>query len=217
MRSTSSPSESVKSFSLIKRTVENPTGPRYGRPSDRFGPPTALFSQELAILRYDLEHLEAFAPNSAGADYAFSLIERAAYFFDDGSIRESALRPILETLLPGNSQWQQQTPDGSAKSEGVWLQGHFAYLIVEVKNEPGLGGDPFLQGAVVYTKILAQDKVRPCSCPFNLHHTQMPQIVSSIPQSVEPTRRPARHSGELSRCVDRHLHRLRLCRQTGFD
>ena len=41
------------------------------------------------------------------------------------------------------------------KSYGVWLEEFFAYLIVEMKNEPaGLGGDQFLQGLIVYNRIL---------------------------------------------------------------
>lgn len=44
---------------------------------------------------------------------------------------------------------------GSVKSYGVWLEEFFAYLIVEMKNEPaGLGGDQFLQGLIVYNRTL---------------------------------------------------------------
>ena len=54
MRTARSPSESVESPASIKGTLESPCGPRYGRPSDRFGPPTALFSRALALLKKDL-------------------------------------------------------------------------------------------------------------------------------------------------------------------
>ena len=215
MRTTSSPSESVKNPVSIRHAIEDPAGPRYGRPSDRFGPPTALFSKELALLRYDLEHLEAFTPKSTDADRAFDLIENAVDFFDDENKREAALRPILGRLLVGKSQWQTLMSNGSAKPDGVWLEEPFTYMIVQVKNEPGLGGDPFLQGLIVYSKTIAQEKVRSPSCPF--HPTKMPQTVSHIPQTVEPTGCPTCYSGQLSRCIDRHLHRLRLCRQIGFD
>jgi len=179
MRTTGSPSDSVKSPSAIKGAVDRPTGPRYGRPSDRFGPPTALFSRELALLRYDLEHLEALAPHSTTADHTFDLIEHAANFFDDDGGREAALRPILGKLLVGKSQWQVPIANRSIKSDGVWFEEFFAYLIVEVKNEAGLGGDPFLQGLVVYSKIIAQEKVPSPSCLF--HSTKMPRTVSPIP------------------------------------
>ena len=178
MKTTGSPSDSVKSPTAIKGAVDRPTGPRYGRPSNRFGPPTALFSRELALLKHDLEHLEAFTPHSKTADHTFNLIEHAANFFDDGGVREIALRPILEKLLVGKSQWQTQFAGRSTKSDGVWLEEFFVYLIVEIKNESGLGGDPFLQGLVVYSKILAQEKVP--SPSRLLHSTKVPQTVSPI-------------------------------------
>ena len=159
MRTTGSPSETVKSPAAIKDAVDSPSGPRYGRPSDRFRPPMALFSPELALLRYDLEHLKVFTPNSTYAEHAFNLIEQSANFFADESKREVAIWPVLGSLLVGKSEWQASIGGGSAKPDRIWLEGPFAYLIVEVKNEPGLEGDLFLQDLVVYGKILAQDKV----------------------------------------------------------
>lgn len=118
--------------------MEGPTGPRYGRPSDRFGPPTALFSWEL--LKYDFEHLEAFVPDSVTADCAFDLIENAANFFEEIE-REAALRPILRGILmgkcaaasPNRRRWTSQAiwglirgflclPDrrSEERSAGVW-------------------------------------------------------------------------------------------------
>ena len=81
--------------------VENPTGPRYGRPSDHFGPPTALLSPELALLGYDLEHLNALAPDSVGVNRAFVFIVSAAGFFDDEDEGRAGLQPMLEDLLKG--------------------------------------------------------------------------------------------------------------------
>jgi len=152
--------------------MENPTGPRYGRPSNRFGPPTALFSRPLALLRYDLEHLDGFTPSSTDADHAFYFIEKAANFFGEEDEREVALWSILGVLLAGERQWRAPVGDGSAKPYGVWLEGPFAYLIVEMKNDSGLGGDPFLQGLFTYSKIIAQEKVLSPSCSF--HSTKMP-------------------------------------------
>ena len=205
MRTTGSPSEIVKDPSAIKNAVEDPTGPRYGRPSDRFGPSTALFSPELALLKYDLEHLEAFAPNSADVDHAFDLIENAASSFDEEGEREAGLRSILGGLLVGKRQWQVPIADGMTKSYGVRLGKSLAYLIVEAKNELGSGGDPFLQGLLTYSKILAQDQVPFPLCPL-LHFTKMPQTVSPIPQAIKPTGCPARHSGEPPHRVDCHFH-----------
>lgn len=106
MRTTSSPSESVKNTASIRRAVGDPAVRRHGRPSDRFGRPTALFSRELTLLRYNLEHLEVFTLKSADTDRAFGLIENAVDFFDDESKREAALRPIPGQLLVGKNQRQ---------------------------------------------------------------------------------------------------------------
>ena len=45
----------VKSSATVKQTVLDSSRPRYDRPSDRFGPPTALFNRKLVILMHDLE------------------------------------------------------------------------------------------------------------------------------------------------------------------
>lgn len=179
MRTIGSPSEIVKDPVAIKNVIESPAGPRYGRPHNRYGPPTALFSRELALLRYDLEHLEAFQPNSAEIERAFDLIENAVSVSDEEGKREAGLRSILGGLLAGKRQWHVPIDDGSAKPYGVWLEGSCAYLIVEVKNEEGFGGDPFLQGLLMYSKIIAQEKVPSPSCPFRFAKTF--QTVSPIP------------------------------------
>ena len=136
-----------------------PGGPRYGRPTHRFGPPTALFSEPLALLEYDLGHLESFTPDSRMLDSVFDLIVTSAGFFPDEKAREIGLKTVLKNLLVGRDEWQQSIAEEGSKSDGVWLEGPFVYLIFELKNEPGLGGDPFLQGLGVYGKITAHDKV----------------------------------------------------------
>ena len=176
MGTASTPSEIVRSPVTIKDAVEHPSGPRCGRPFDCFGPPPALFSAELALLKYDLDHLETITPNSTDAERAFNLIEHAGKKNGDRSEREMVLQFALERLLVGKSQWQVPISDGSATPHGVWLEGSLAYLLVEMKDEPGPWGDPLLQGLVTCGKILAQDKV-----PFplrSLHFTEM------IPNSI---------------------------------
>ena len=105
MGTASPPSETVRSPVTIKDSaVEHPSGPRYGEPFDCFGPPTALFSPELALLKYDLDHLEAFTPNSTDAERAFNLVEHAEKIFGDRSEREVVLQFALERLLVGKCQ-----------------------------------------------------------------------------------------------------------------
>ena len=152
------------------------SGPRYGRPAHRFGPPTALFSEPLALLKYDLDHLESLTPepDRTTSDRAFDLIVSAADFFHDEVARERSLKPLLRGLLEGRSEWQRPTTGKSAIPDGVWLQGHFAYLIVELKNESGLGGDPSLQGMISYGKIVTQEEVL-----FSI----VPHLTTSLPLS----------------------------------
>ena len=82
------------------------------------------------------------------------------------------MRPILDNLLPGNNKHQEAVANGLAKQYAVWCEGPFAYLILEIKNELGLSGDPFLQGLVAYSKITGQDKVLSLLRPF--YPTKMP-------------------------------------------
>ena len=90
-----SPSDSVKSAAAIKETVSGPSGPRYGRPSDHYGPPTALFSKPLAFLKYSFEHLESFAPDHGILDAAYDLDTDSADFFAVEALREMSLKGVL--------------------------------------------------------------------------------------------------------------------------
>lgn len=128
-------------------------------------------------MKYDLEHLEAFAPNSPDADRAFDLIGDAVSILDEEGEREVGLRSIPGGLLVGKRQCQVLIADRTTKPYVVWLEESLAYLTVEVKNELGSGGDPLLQGFLVYTKIFAQEKV-----PSPLFRsTKIPQTVPRIP------------------------------------
>ena len=92
-------------------------------------------------------------------DHAFNFIVQAANFFADEEEREIGLKHFLESLLPGRTEWQRSTSGKSAKPSAVWLQGVFAYVVLELKNEPGLSGDPFLQSLITYAKLTTQDEV----------------------------------------------------------
>ena len=163
-----SPSDRVNDPAAIKETVDCPSGPRYGRPSHRFGPPTALFNRELAILRYDLDHLEGLTPDLATVEGAFNLALHSAVFYADEKGRESRLQEFLREVLPGWSKWQQSVADG------IRFEGVFAYLILELTNEQGLGGEPFLQSSVVYCKVVNQWQV-PSPLPLSDPSINLPQ------------------------------------------
>ena len=155
-----SPSDCIKSSVAVKETVLDPSGPRYGRPSDRYGPPTALFDHALALLQYDLKHLQALIPPDTTIPHAYDLVSNSAGFFDDEDVRQSTLEDTLEALLPGGTKWHWSMADRAVNSGRVWLKGPFVYLIFELKNEPGLGGDPFLHSLAVYNKIIKRKEVQ---------------------------------------------------------
>ena len=175
IKSGPSPSDSVKDASAVKDATIDPRGPRYGRPSDRFGPPTSLFSEPLALLEYKLGHLESFTPNLETLNRAFEFITSSTDFFSDEDKREVALKLILGGILQGTNKWQRATPGKTAQPDAIWLQEPFAYLILELKNEPGLAGDPFLQTLISYGKLLVQDEVF-----FGPHPTTPPPPLTSI-------------------------------------
>ena len=154
--------------------MECPSGPRFGRPSDRFGPPAVLFSPELAPLKRDLDHLNELPVDREIGGYAVNFTSTAASFFREESSREMALWPILGGLLAGECKWQPTIAGGSVRPDAVLLEDDFPYLIIEIKNEVGLGGDPFLQGLLLYSKFIAYEKVPPPSRSSPYRFTNVP-------------------------------------------
>ena len=105
-----SPSECVKSFAAVKDTVLDHGGPRYGRSSDRYRPPTALFNHALAGLQYDLEHLEALTPLKTTIPYPFDLISRSGNFFftrriEGRRISGTSSKPFSYERASGMNRW----------------------------------------------------------------------------------------------------------------
>jgi len=124
-------------------------GPWCGRPFDRRGPPTTLFSPALALLNHDLEHLDALMPDCADVKFARSLIESVISSMSDPGERDVVLRSISRRFLEGTRERKGLT------TGGTWLEETFAYPIIEIRR----GGDPLLQGLVVYSKTIAQEEV----------------------------------------------------------
>ena len=138
-------------------------------------------------------------------DRAFNLIIQATDFFTDEDKREGALKLTLENLLPGRSEWQRSTSGKTAKPDAIWLEECFAYVLLELKNEPGLSGDPFLQCLIAYAKLTAQPEVFFQTLPNNfppLIHI----AVCPVPQMVKCTCNSSVHSGEPSHRIDCYSH-----------
>ena len=135
--SAESPSGAIKSPVCVETAVSAPSGPPYGRPVDRFGAPTVLFSPELALLEHDLDHLEGIIPDSVTASRASDLIYSSTTFSDEEGKRETSLWYTPAGLLMGGTKWQSLITGGQTKLDGVWLEDFFAYLIVEMKTNQG--------------------------------------------------------------------------------
>ena len=81
-----SPSDCVNKISTVKETAENTSGPRYGRPFDGFGPPTAFFNWDLATLKYDLGHPEALTPDLPTIGHALRSVLSSPTFYDEKGV-----------------------------------------------------------------------------------------------------------------------------------
>lgn len=46
---------------------------------------------------------------------------------------------------------------GVYQTDAVWLDDLFSISFLELKNEPGLSGDPIYQGVADYAKVVARD------------------------------------------------------------
>ena len=109
---------------------------------------------------------------------------------------------------------QQPIADGAAKPGGVWLEDFFVFLVVKMENESALGGDPFLQSLIVYSKVISQEKAIPPSFPFG--STEVPPTVSPVPWVVKLTGSSVRAGREPSRCIS-HFHRRHRCRRATLN
>lgn len=90
---------------------------------------------------------------------AFNLITTATDFFDDEAMREEVLRGSLTELLSADSDRRVTIGGRGVEPDGVWFKDRFACLILVLKNEPGLEGDPFLQSLAAYGNVIAQQEV----------------------------------------------------------
>jgi hypothetical protein len=119
-----SPSDTIKSATAVKAAVTNPDGPRYGRPSDRFGPPTVLFNKALARLKYELDNPEKLVPRTACTRGAHDLIITATNFFGDEDQGRDALEHIINTLVGEEGNFPGEVGK-EAKPDDLWVEGPF--------------------------------------------------------------------------------------------
>ncbi|TFY76761.1 hypothetical protein EWM64_g7249 [Hericium alpestre] len=166
-----SPSEGIKTEKGIKKFMNEDNLIHCHRPAENYGPPIALFNHALARLKHSLDHLDQLEdPSYLTLEQCHELIVEASVLYDSEDSRKKALRPILNRLLGDGGRWEA-TLEGRARiPDAIW--GDIAQLIFEMKNEDGLGGNATLQGTIVFTKVLAQEKyakyVERSHCPVIL-------------------------------------------------
>ena len=121
--------------------------------------PVALFNDILARFQARLEKNddEVF---SHDVTQAGKYIDFATTFYVDEKVRQAEIRKIMDTALGLPGQWGEalKWADG-IKPDGYWFMRDFLSIVLELKNSPGIYGDPLLQCIVDFGKIIASSKV----------------------------------------------------------
>lgn len=149
----------------IKECIKEEHGVRAHRPAENYGPPTALFNHALAKLKHRLEHLDQLQELEPSFDQLSSchrFIVASCKVRDSEKDREATVREFIEGFIGDKGSWQGRTELGTAKPDATW--GDPVRLILELKNEDGLGGNATFQAVIVYGKIVSQAKVRSVMC-----------------------------------------------------
>ncbi|KAF8593038.1 hypothetical protein BDV93DRAFT_549651, partial [Ceratobasidium sp. AG-I] len=161
------PSKLAKAIPFMKhQATENAI--YNGRPQNRTGPPIGLYFSIFDSFVAGLEDSTRDIPPKK-LEAALSLLERSQEQYKtelSSSGRTAALVPGLNKLL-GTKLFNREV--AGAKPDGSISAANGApCLVVEMKNEVGMGGcDPCIQGAISYVKSWSdpnQDDIRPASC-----------------------------------------------------
>lgn len=123
-----------------------------------FSPPLAHLQRDLA----ELDHLEVSEHDVSNASYFLGATAMSCH--DEGS-RQDAIPQLVDRLIgePGR-RWQEVDWVGSQPA-ATWWQGEFPIAILELKNAPGIGGDPFVQSLADYCRIVSDPQVRGSTHP----------------------------------------------------
>ncbi|KAI0808283.1 hypothetical protein C8Q74DRAFT_1363684 [Fomes fomentarius] len=131
-----------------------------GRPSDKFGPPAALFSPVLGLLHYHLAHLDDDLPeiriDHHELQRAHAFISASLESYDNEDARGEAVKALKASLHP-NVQWKP-TRNGITPDVVFGSPASLPCGILQLKNEVGLDGDASLQARVSYVKCVTEDK-----------------------------------------------------------
>lgn len=112
-----------------------------------------FFCRKPALSKCEPEHLYLFAPDLLAVGHASYPTYNSIVFSNEDGERDLSSRSVrpVEGFRVGKIRWQQSIANCAAEPDRVWLKPRtaFAYLIIQIRNGPGLEGDQFLQGSSV--------------------------------------------------------------------
>ena len=149
------PSSTIENAKGVAAAQRGPTGIHAGRPFQNRGPPTTLFSSEIARFVGQLDHLDRIQPSPDLLYHTLKFIEHSCDFNSDDLAQRSSSKIVtfFNALFGKNGQEQGQI--GRSKADMLW--GMHGVLVVN--NEEGIGGEPKLQGALDRRHHIASAKV----------------------------------------------------------
>ena len=126
-----------------------------GRPG---GPPAAVFNTALATLQRRLDDLQKVDVHPEEVKLAANYLGLAVNYYSTEDDREEAIKTSFIGSMGGEGVWKIWYA-GETKPDCSWWSDDFPIMVMELKNSCGVSGDAFIQCVVVYSKIIAQDKV----------------------------------------------------------
>ena len=121
--------------------------------------PVALFNDALGRLEQRLEKNDAIVDEVA-VYRAHDYITRATAVYRDEESRQGAIKPNIEEVLGSVDEWGAQLGwAGDIKPGACWFYGTFTGIVLELKNVPGISGDPIFQCIADLSRIIPSAKV----------------------------------------------------------
>ncbi|KAF4622459.1 hypothetical protein D9613_009476 [Agrocybe pediades] len=149
------PSNAIKDAKNVKQLITG--GPVY---INRV--PVALFNSALAKLQQNIDNPN-FPVSPIDVKKASEYIARATQFYASEDERERGIKSAVDSALRSKGTWGQ-TLDwaDNIRPDGLWKSksGNFFVDFLELKNVPGLQGDPKLQCAGDLLKVVRSDKYK---------------------------------------------------------
>ena len=162
-----------------------------GRPASNYGPPPALFHSALAKFDNHLHHLDGkldeLAPDSDLLHSTHLLIQQCLDVYDSDNDRAQALDETLSAVLRANIFKRRQRQHSDSTVGWVWEDDDWhAVVVLELKNESGIGGSAFLRAALMYARVVSDREV----CHLALSRLHPALMLHQYPGRLQRTNHP---------------------------